>query len=214
MSTEEKKEVTSTLPKQIIICRHIDKVTTGKHKDDSGGSKKGLARANYLADFFLTSNPCFNRPDMIYAFSKKKEDYNRSIQAMTPLFKIGQYKPEQFNTQYNDSEGGSQKMIDSLFSPTNAGKTLLLCWEHTILPEIVREIGKRLNPDKHLFKDFKVWNINPTKGKDDTDLYSMVVIINVETSSLIGINQSNDFTVDDSELRPDKKSYTHILYKM
>ena len=55
------------LPKQIIICRHVNKP---RDKSCKGASKAGLARAIYLAGFFTTPNKAFNRVDQIYCFNK------------------------------------------------------------------------------------------------------------------------------------------------
>jgi len=194
-----------SLPKQIIILRHVEK--DADKKSNKGASKAGLARANYLADFLLGENPFFSRPDIIYCFNKHNE-FNRSVQAMMPTIKIGHYPPECVNLEYNNDEEETNKMIASLFSKENSGKVVLICWEHKIIPYIVKSIGKIINTN---FKEFKSWNNNPPKDKDQPDNYSLTVVINTTTKELIGINQSNKFSPDESVLHPDKVG---VLFKM
>lgn len=201
----------SPFPKQVIICRHIEKDL--KHKDYPGGSKEGLARANYLADLFLNPSPLFNRPDIIYAFNKKGGLLNRSYQAVAPLIKIGQYKVDQVNVQFTDDKEGTSQMIESMFSSTNEGKSIICVWEHSQIPLIIQQIGKRISPDKPVFQDFKEWSLKPWKGKEDDDLYSMVIVIDIASKSLIAFNQSNNFSVDRSVLLPEE-GVPKILYKM
>lgn len=193
------------LPKQIIILRHVEKDV--EKKSNKGASKAGLARANYLADFLLTENPYFSKPDIIYCFNKHQE-FNRSVQAMMPTIKIGKYPPECINLKYNNDEEDTNKMILSLFDKENADKVILICWEHKIIPYLVKTIGKILDTS---FKDFKSWNNNPPKDKDQLDNYSLIVVIDIKNKSLIGINQSNNFSDDESFLYPDK---VKVLFKM
>lgn len=215
MVTEDKKDIISLLPKQIILCRHIDK---GKDKSKPGASVRGLARANYIAGMFLTPNPIFEVPTMIYVFRKKNRKgdklLNRSMQSAAPLIQAGHYKPEQVNSEFDNSDADTLKMIDNMFSAHNSGKVIICFWEHKILPKIVREIGKRMGKDKPVFKDFCEWNEKPWKGKDDPDLYSLTVVINIGTASLIGINQSNNYSKDGSMLYAEPSTFTNILFKM
>ena len=214
MADEDKKDIASLLPKQIILCRHVEK---GKDKSKLGACVRGLARANYIAGMFLTPNPIFETPNMIYVFQKKNRKdpkLNRSMQSAAPLIQAGHYKSEQVNSEFENDDKGTLKMIDSMFSPNNAGKVILCFWEHKILPKIVREIGKRMDKDKPVFKDFLEWNEKPWKGKDDPDLYSLTIVINIASTSLVGINQSNNYSKDGSMLYPDDKSWSKILFKM
>jgi hypothetical protein len=219
--TDTKEESTPTLPKQLIVIRHGEKNKSAKSKDNPGCSKAGLARANYLADFFLTPNSIFQKPDIIYVFQKtKKPDplLNRSVQLATPLIKIGQYQPNQVNSEFDDGKGDTTKMVNDIFSPSNAGKVVLCIWEHSEIPNIIQEAGKIIaaaqGHSKPLFSHFKGWNLDPTKAKDDGDLYSLTVVINTATSNLVAINQSNNFSKDESVLNPDPTSFTKILFSM
>lgn len=189
---EEKKQ---TLPKCIILLRHSDK----PKKDEYGCSKRGLARANYLAKYFLTENKYFTKPDVIYAFRKNGRPdvlLNRSVQTVTPLYYAGQYKPEQLITLYDNTEKETSKMLEDMFHPKNAGKVILCCWEHKMLPVIVKHIGKIIDKP---FKEFVSWNMKPKKA-DDSTLFNMSVIIDIENKSLIGLEQSDKFSDDESYL--------------
>jgi hypothetical protein len=212
--SDQKAVTLNLLPKQIIIVRHAE-----KERDDhdaEGASKKGLARANYVASLFLTPNPAFEKPDIIYAFQKKhnKEPLlNRSVQLALPLVNVGRYEvPVQFNTQFEDTPKETVKMIESVFAESNAQKVVLIIWEHAMIPHIVREIGARFQPHKPLFKDFKSWSLAPEKKKDDPELYSLILVLDSTLQTLTAYNQSNDFSKDDSMLFPDPHTYTKKLF--
>ena len=207
MSGEDKK-VCNLLPKQIYIIRHAEKEKNPKF---FGCSKRGLARSLFLAGFFLTPSELIFKPDLIYCFNKHKNK-NRSVQTATPLYKIGQYKPEQLNTQFNNDEEDTAKMLDSMFHPDNAGKIILCIWEHKIIPRIIRSIGDRLGIRS--FSDFKVWSQKPWKGKDDRSLFSLVIIIETASKVLVACSQGDNFTKDESELLSDAKTLGKILFKM
>lgn len=193
------------LPKQIIIIRHGEKPND---KDFFGLSQQGLARSKYLVDYF--SNPIiidgrqmFERPQMIFCFDVH-DGINRSRQLMQPLIDTG----IPFVDNINNGKNGTSELVDKIFDDEYENKTLLICWEHKIIPFMVNEIGKKLNNDK--FNDFKFWAIDPKNGnkhKHDDELYSMTIIIDplTKTNTLNCIDQSNDFGKNNAVLKKIKK---------
>jgi hypothetical protein len=202
----------ASFPKQIIVIRHAEK---DEHEHDNpGASKRGLARANYLADFFLTPNSVFQKPTMIYAFQKKKSKLpllNRSVQLVLPLLQKGQYLPSQFNTDFDDNDADTLSMVENVFQSKNAANVVLIVWEHTQIPNILQEIGKRIHV-KSRFHDMRVWSETPWKGKEDSNLYSLTCVVDLQTERLTAINQSNHFSKDDSFLFPDDNSFRKIVF--
>jgi hypothetical protein len=192
------------LPKQIIVIRHGEKPSDDKNPNLS---IKGVARSKYLIDYFL--NPviegAYNKPDIIYVYNIHK-GANRSRELMQPLIDL----KIPYNMDYDDSKKGTHDLVKDVFSKHNDNKTVLICWEHNIIPDIINEIGDNIK--KNLFDKFRSWSNNPTGKKGDDDLYSLTIIIDPHNKQLIGINQSDDFSEDHTILN--KLSSYNIIFKM
>ena len=192
-------------PKQILIIRHGEKP---KDKNFFGLSQQGLARSKYLVDYFtnpieIDGKQMFEKPDMIFCFDVH-DGINRSRQLMQPLIDTG----IPFDDSINNGKNGTSKLVDEIFDDKYENKTILVCWEHKIIPFLVKEIGNKMKIDK--FKDFKFWAIDPKNGDkhdDDSSLYSMTVIIDPTANTLNCINQSTDFNKNGSVLK-NAKNYT------
>jgi hypothetical protein len=200
-----------SLPKQIILCRHVEKPSDSS---DPNCSRKGEARAEYLAQFFLTPNGTFNRPDFIYAFHKKSSGLdNRSFEGVEPLIQIGDFTPSQINTSFDDGLTQSLAMIADLLQ-NRKGQTVLVCWEHKILPQLIQAIGKSIAGGESIFQNFRSWNANPRDAKNDDQLYSLTIVIDVAQKQLAAISQSNDFDKKTDKFIPDPKAFSKILFTM
>jgi hypothetical protein len=198
------------LPKQIILCRHVEKP---KDPANHGASRKGEARAQYLAQFFLTPNTTFNKPDFIYAFTKKASGLdNRSYEAMEPLIKIGTYDSDKVNTTFGDSKSDSLSMISDVLK-NHGGETVLICWEHNVLPMMIQSIGQHISSDD-VFHEFQSWNANPSKTETDNELYSLTIVIDVPRKCLTAISQSDNYDSKQDKFIFDANSFSRILFKM
>ena len=181
------------LPREIIIIRHGEKT---EDKNFFGLSQKGLARSIYLLDYFtnpveINGKHVYNKPDIIYCFNKH-DGLNRSKQLMQPLIDSGIV----YNIESNNDKKGTEQMVDDLFNDKNKDLTLLVCWEHTIIPDLVQMIGKKISGNKNIYKKFKYWSTDPAKGKhgeSDNSLYSLTVVIDPLNHTLRCVNQSDNF---------------------
>lgn len=187
----------SHFPKQIIICRHGEKP---KDTHFFGLSQKGLARSAYLIEYFadpikINKIEMYNKPDKIYCFSTH-DGINRSKQLMQPLIDAHNIP---VNTEYNNHKHGTTQLVDELFTPDNDNLTILICWEHNIIPELIQQIGEKI--DNADFNKIKYWSSNPEKIHTDDDAYSLTFVIEPSAKSLIIVNQSDDFSKDDSKLK-------------
>jgi hypothetical protein len=203
-------------PRQIIIIRHGEKP---RDKDNFGLSQQGFARSKYLVDYFtdpviINGKQMYQRPQMIYCFNTH-DGVNRSRQSMQPLIDTG----IQYDDELSNGKSGTQSLVDQIFDDKNQNKTILVCWEHKIIPFLVEEIGKRMskneNQNKNRFKDFNFWALDPKngeKGENDHSLYSMTVIIDLTENTLQCINQSTDFNKNSQVLKKEKDY--HILFSL
>lgn len=128
------------IPAEIILIRHGEKPEVGNDLND-----QGRLRAQQLIGFF-TQDPRvlrFGVPVAIYAMKPSWEDMsNRPIETVTPLAASLDLK---INSNYTKSEAGPL-VNDILSQPAYDGKLVLICWAHTVLLDIVREIGVKTPP--------------------------------------------------------------------
>jgi hypothetical protein len=160
----------ATYPKQILIIRHAEK--TGS-KDDTHLSERGKERAAVLDQLFATqrSRPvAFPTPDFIFAANAHK-DSNRPVETVTPLSeKLKLTIDTRFNNKLLDREDpmnagkkdDAAKVADEVFSmPKYAGKTILISWRHSTIPELAKALHVENPPTKWDDKIFdRVWQIN------------------------------------------------------
>jgi hypothetical protein len=154
-------------PAHILIIRHAEKPDTG-----SGLSPQGKARADALPQLFMksaTRPKPFPTPDFIIA-AETSEESSRPLDTVTPLAnKLGLTpKADIKNKHY-------KKLAEELKKPKYAGKTVLICWHHGEMPDLVNAIldTKCCIPDK-IDKDTYslIWQIDYKDGKATTTLGS------------------------------------------
>ena len=127
-------------PAQVVILRHGEKPETGNELNE-----RGWQRANALVGFFQ-SDPVMTRfglPTAIYAMAPKDEGGSvRPIQTVTPLADVlklaihKDYKRDELAALVKEIMG----------KPGYAGRTVLVCWEHKVIPELVRDFGWSSGP--------------------------------------------------------------------
>lgn len=128
-------------PAQIIIIRHAEKPDTGNELNE-----RGFARARALANFFV-SDPAviaYGPPAALYAMKPKGPDGSvRAIQTVTPLAeKLGL----PINSDYlRDSLPELVKAV--LSERAYDGRTVLICWEHKVIPQLVLNFGWTTAPE-------------------------------------------------------------------
>jgi hypothetical protein len=127
--------VAQAQPAQVILIRHAEKPDEG-----NGLSLKGRERAAALAPFFLGTDALLENgpPAAIYAQSQKhKSSSFRPIETVQPLASaLGLAIDKSFE---RDDYASMVKEIMS--SPGYKNHTVLICWEHKVIPKIAAEFG-------------------------------------------------------------------------
>ncbi|NNN05524.1 MAG: histidine phosphatase family protein [Elusimicrobia bacterium] len=122
-------------PAQVIVIRHGEKPPSGPDLDE-----QGYARAQALVGFFQ-NNPAvtqFGTPAAIYAMDPKGPNGSlRAIETVTPL---AQALGLSINKDYKRKDI-PQLVQDILSNSAYDGKTVLICWEHRVIPDIVDAFG-------------------------------------------------------------------------
>ena len=154
------------LPNQIIFIRHGEK---NDKNDDGNLNKVGVIHADCWLDFFKDKNRPSNisAPNSFYAMKKadKKDSSNRPYQTILPL--ANSYNLP-INNQYLRDDCNS--VVTDILSK-NAGKNVLVCWEHKVIVDLVNEIIKQVYNDKCEFKTHS-WGDKIQSTKDNPDDYS------------------------------------------
>lgn len=129
-------------PAEVIIIRHAEKPESGNQL-----SLEGRERAAALAPYFLGNRDVleFGPPVAIYAQAQKHETSSlRSIQTVKPLADALHLK---INDSFNRDDFKS--MVDQIeHEKKYDGHTVLICWEHKVIPGIAREFGAEDAPEK------------------------------------------------------------------
>jgi hypothetical protein len=151
-----------TRPKSILVIRHAEKPDD---EDDIHLSPHGTKRAGALPNLFRKSagrpDP-FPTPDFIFA-AKRSKHSDRSVETVTPLAKGLKLA---VNDTYETDDYA--KLAEELLSnPKYRGKTVLICWHHGNIPELVARLGAADAPDKWKDAVFdRVWVVTyNAKGK-------------------------------------------------
>jgi broad specificity phosphatase PhoE len=142
-----------TRPKSILVVRHAEKPAAGPDLSDAG--KK---RAEALPALFKKSptrpNP-FPTPDFIIA-TKKSDESNRPVETVEPLS-----KELKLDIDHKIKNSDFARLAEELLtSPKYDGKTVLVCWHHGKIPNLLHALG-----------------INPKPGDIGDDVFDRVWIV-------------------------------------
>ena len=152
----------ATHPKTILIIRHGEKPSD---ENDIDLTPEGFKRADAIPILFkksATRPDPFSTPDFIFAAQASRHS-NRPKETVLPLAKTLKLD---INGDYSNSD--YPKLAEELLSNTKYdGKTVLICWHHGTIPELVTKLGATDVPDKwkdHVFD--QVWVVTfDEKGK-------------------------------------------------
>ena len=160
-------------PQQVLLIRHAEK--TGD-KADVHLSRQGRERAEVLWQLFVASQDRpdpFPAPDFIFAASNEN-DSQRPIETVTPLARrlklpINDTYESKLPAALRPDDGngktakgpGMLGLRDDLFGqPKYFGKTILVSWRHSTIPELAKTLKASKVPAKWEDNVFdRVWQI-------------------------------------------------------
>lgn len=129
-------------PARVVIMRHAEKPIAGNELNE-----QGFRRAEALVDFFKTSPEMskYGAPAAVYAMAPKGEDGTlRPIQTVTPLARsLGLEVKKAYNKKHV-----ADLVAEIMRDPAYEGHTVVVCWAHDGIPDIVEAFGWRGGPDK------------------------------------------------------------------
>mmetsp|Transcript_15119 Transcript_15119/g.23215 ORF Transcript_15119/g.23215 Transcript_15119/m.23215 type:complete len:311 (-) Transcript_15119:153-1085(-) len=158
----------------IVLMRHCEKM--GETKDSDGDehcSLPGLLRAQFLPSVFTDVDSRWPTPSSLYALSKTRPGVHhlnyREIETLNPLAIATNLT---IDTRFTTGEGEylADELFDQLSSGSLCGKSTLICWKHTDIPDMARALGcgaKVGCPKSFPSNDFdQVWLITFTYDAD------------------------------------------------
>ncbi len=130
-------------PAQVLIIRHAEKPPEGEHLD-----QKGRERAFALAPFFLGRAEVldFGLPVAIYAMGQNRED--SSLRPQETVQEVAKALNLQPITRFK--KGDEALMAEEiLLNKEYHGKSILICWEHHSIQDIVKAFNFPEPPKWH-----------------------------------------------------------------
>lgn len=129
-------------PAQIVLFRHAEKPAD---KANPHLSPEGVRRARLLVGF-LTTNPVVNKhgkPVAIFATKTTKDDDGQRTQETVAPAAAALKLAVQAPFVGKDYKRLAKRILGN---PAYAGKTVLICWNHDVLPELAAELGVSPKP--------------------------------------------------------------------
>lgn len=127
-------------PRQIILLRHTDKLK--QNLTGPALSAKGYVRTVKFAFYFLNY---FGEPDFVVAGKPKGKDASiRELQTVGPLVNIlAQRHPDTgFDILHPYTHDEYEKLTKYLLKDDKFdNKLILICWRHTKIVELAKELG-------------------------------------------------------------------------
>lgn len=125
------------LPARIIIVRHAEKPLDGKNLD-----KLGYERAAALPYYFQKFDGQ-NKIVAVYAMrpNSQQDSAKRPVETCQPT---ANYFKLPLNVRYSHDD--YPKLVEEIKNnPAYQGKTVLICWEHRVIPKMANDFGIRRN---------------------------------------------------------------------
>lgn len=141
------------MPAQILLIRHAEKPDIGNEL-----SARGWERAKLLPQMFNTRAELteFGQIASLFAMAPAKQD--GSVRAIQTLKFVAENLKVGINSDFKRDQ--VSELIDSIKNDRNLdGKTVLICWEHSVLIDIAHELGVQsaLTWPGHQFD--RVWSL-------------------------------------------------------
>jgi hypothetical protein len=132
-------------PREILIIRHAEEPEKGIHLND-----RGRRRAEALITLFPAR---FQAPQFLFA-ARPTVHTNRSVETLEPLAgALGLTIDQHFDdVQY-------AKLAQTLAEPTYNSSGVLICWQHSTIPELAQALGVTKTPKWSEQRYDRIWQI-------------------------------------------------------
>jgi broad specificity phosphatase PhoE len=153
--------VAFAMPAQVILFRHAEKPypVEGAHL-----SEQGYARARSWAPFFERDPESIRFGKIVALYAMKPKDQEGSVRAIETLEPTAQLLNLPIHSNFFRDEINS--LVREIFTePAYDRGTVLICWEHKVIPEIAHALGAKSAPERWDGSVYdQVWFLNMSSG--------------------------------------------------
>ncbi len=147
-------------PAQIIFLRHGEKPETGPEL-----SERGMARAKALVPLFTQDSRMLEHGPAVAIFVMKPSKSGGSVRALETMAPTAQALKLKLDRHFTRDET-APLMHAILSTRAYAGKTVIVCWEHEVLPDMLKASGWTGGPTHWSDKTFdRLWVLDFENGK-------------------------------------------------
>jgi hypothetical protein len=153
---------------QIVFIRHGEK----SKNDPVHLNEDGKIRAENLPDYFLHPYNEFNVPKYVYVMNHHHQNNHKSqrcLETMLPTIKTGKLEYELVNRSHTID------LARKLLSHKNINKTVIVCWEHSRIVDMVNELGAY-----HVCS----WGLDPEADTSDTRCFNATWVVDFTNKGL------------------------------
>ncbi len=155
----------------LILVRHAEK----DDEDDVHLSPQGELRAHCLGPYFAFPMGDFRRPTGIVAMAQHSpRSSDRCFDTVVPTANALRIavchhgKTREFDNVIRKCRIRELASAVSSAAPAASSRTLLVCWEHRMLPMLANVLG---------FDEVVSWGFEPDGGEDDDDCFDCTWVI-------------------------------------
>ena len=145
-------------PAQVIIIRHAEKPEKGHDL-----SPKGRQRAAALVPYFLETPEVTEHKTPVAIYAQKRTEANPSRRPVETVKGLAAALKLDLIEVANEDYAAMVKEIQG--KPEYAGKTVLICWSHSSIPDIAKAFGVKDPPHWHDSAFDRTWVITFADGK-------------------------------------------------
>jgi hypothetical protein len=129
-------------PAQIIFIRHAEKPADGPEL-----SERGWERAHALARLFTSDPRVLEHGPIAAIFAMKPLKAGDSVRALQTMEATTRALGLKIDRHYSRDE--IDELIGAILkSKTGNGKTVVVCWEHNMIPKMLKALGWKSGPKK------------------------------------------------------------------
>jgi hypothetical protein len=147
-------------PAQIIFLRHAEKPSFGPELD-----ARGRERATALATLFTKDPRVLGHGPAAGIFAMRQAKPGTSVRPIQTIEPTGRALGLPLDTRFTRDEI-SAVVRAILTSPACDGKTVIVCWEHDAIPEMLQALGWTRGPKNWPDKSYdRLWLLDLENGK-------------------------------------------------
>ena len=147
-------------PAQIIFLRHAEKPDVGPEL-----TERGRERAKALVRLFTQDPRALEHGPAVAIFAMKPTGKNGSVRAIETMAATARALGVKLNAHH--ARDDVAPLVSAIMTaPAFEGKTVIVCWEHGVIPEMLTALGWQDGPQKWPGDAYdRLWVLDFAQGK-------------------------------------------------